>query len=126
MTILTEGSRKADFLVSEANGDRSRGVGIVTVPANTTEAAGTVMGQLTATDKFVRHAAGGADGSENETAVLFENLVNETGAPVDYDVTLIMRDAEVNQKHLTYEVGADAAQETASNAALAALGIVAR
>ena len=126
MTILTEGARKAEFLVSEANDWRSRDGITVTVPANTTLAAGTLLGQITATGLFVRHNAGAANGSQNEAGVLFQNLVNETGSPVDMEATNIARDAEVNGSDLTYEVGADAAQITTSNAALKALGIVVR
>lgn len=126
MAILTEGARKAEFLVSEANDWRSRDEGIVTVPADTTYEAGTVLGKITASGKFVRHAAGASDGSENEAGILFANLVNDTGSAVDFDATSIARDAEVNGSDLTYEVGADAAQITTSNAALAALGIIVR
>lgn len=128
MAILTEGARKAEFLVSEANDWRSRDEVIVTVPANTTYEAGTVLGKITASDKFVRHnaSASPADGSEAEAGILFANLVNDTGSAVDFDATSIARDAEVNGSDLTYEVGADAAQITTSNAALAALGIIVR
>ena len=126
MTILTEGARKAEFLVSEANDWRSRDGITVTVPANTTLAAGTLLGQITATGLFVRHDAGAANGSQSEAGVLYQNLVNDTGSPVDMEATNIARDAEVNGSDLTYEVGADAAQITTSNAALKALGIVVR
>lgn len=126
MAILTEGTRKAEFLVSEASDWRSRDEVVVTVPANTTYASGTILGQVTASGKFTRHAAGAANGSESEAGVLFEPLVNATGSAIDYDVTNIARDAEVNGAELTYEDGADAAQVTTSNTALAALGIIVR
>jgi hypothetical protein len=126
MAIFTEGARKAEFLVSEANDWRSRDEVVVTVPANTTYEAGTVLGQITASGKFVRHAAGAANGSETEAGILFTTLVNDTGSAVDYDATNIARDAEVNGSDLTYEDGADAAQITTSNAALASLGIIVR
>lgn len=126
MTILTEGARKAAFMISEANDWRSRDEVIVTVPADTTLEAGTLLGEITSSSKFVRHAAAAVDGSQNEAGILFANLVNTTGAPVDFDATNVARDAEVRQTDLTYEVGADAAQITTSNAALAALGIIVR
>ena len=126
MAILTEGTRKAEFLVSEANDWRSRDAVTVTVPANTTFASGTILGKLTASGKFVRHNAALDTGAEDESGILFEPLVNATGSAVDYDATNVARDAEVNGSDLTYEVGADGAQVITSNAALAALGIIVR
>jgi len=126
MAILTEGTRDMEFLVSEANDWRSRDEVTVTVPANTTFDAGTVMGKLTASGKFVRHNAALATGAENETAVLGFNVVNSTGSAADYTATVVARDAEVNGSDLTYEAGADGAQIITSNAALAALGIIVR
>lgn len=127
MAILTEGARKAEFMVSEANDWRSRDEGVVTVPANTTFAAGLVLGQQTSGLKFVRHDTDGTDdGRRTEAGILFAPLVNDTGSAVDYDATILVRDAEVNGSDLTYEAGADAAAITASNVALAALGIIVR
>lgn len=127
MAILTEGARKAEFMVSEANDWRSRDQGTVTVPANTTFAAGMVLGQQTSGLKFVRHDTDGTDdGRRTEAGLLFANLVNDTGSAVDFDATILVRDAEVNGTDLTYEDGADDAAKTASNVALAALGIIVR
>lgn len=126
MTILTEGARKAEFLISEAESYRSRDQIVVTVPANTTYEAGTVLGRITATGLFVRHDAAASNGSQNEAGILFQNLNNATGSPVDMDATNIARAAQVRGADLTYEDGADAAQITASNAALSALGVVVR
>jgi hypothetical protein len=126
MDILTEGTRKAEFLVSEANDWRSRDAVIVTVPANTTLASGTILGKITATGKFTRQDTAAVDGSQSHAALLFEPLVNNTAAAVDYDVTAVARDAEVNGADLTYEASATAGEITAANAALAALGIIVR
>lgn len=121
MAILTEGARNAQFLVSEANGFRSRGTGTVTVAVGGFS-AGTVLGKITASGKYVRVDSTKTDGSEDEAAILYENLT-ESG---DVDATLVLRDAEVVGAHLTYEDGADDAGETAANVALAALGIIVR
>ena len=120
MTILTEGARTADFLVSEANGYRSREEVVVDATGGAVE-PGSIMGIVTASGKYVRHDAAAVDGSEAEAGILFEGI----GA-VEDDRTMIIRDAEVNEAHLTYEVGADQAQIDVSNAALAALGIAVR
>jgi len=126
MATLTKIQSNASFIVSESNGYRSRDDVTVTVPASTTYAAGTLLGKITASGKYVRHAAAAADGSENEAGVLYETLVNTTVSAVDSESVSFARDAEVNGSELTYEVGADAAQITASNLALKALGIIVR
>ena len=126
MAILTKGKASAAFIVSESNGYRSRDDVTVTVPAATTYAAGTILGKITASGKYVRHAAGATDGSEDEAGVLCETLVNTAVSAVDSESVSFARDAEVNGSELTYEVGADAAQITASNLALKALGIIVR
>lgn len=121
MAILTEGTRKAEFIVSEANDYRSRDAVTVTVASGGFE-AGTILGKITATGKFVRHDAALTNGAEDEAAILFAPLT-EAG---DTEAAVIARDAEVDGSKLTYEDGADANQITTSNAALAALGIIVR
>ncbi|MCF3934339.1 head decoration protein [Acuticoccus sp. M5D2P5] len=122
MVTLTEGIRNASFLVSEANGMyRSREKVTVTVPSGGI-AAGTVLGAITASGKYVRHDSGLSNGAETEAGILYETLT----AAGDAEVTIIARDAEVVGAHLTYEDGADAAAITASNTALASLGIIVR
>jgi len=126
MATLTKIQSNASFIVSESSGYRSRDDVTVTVPATTTYAGGTILGKITASGKYVRHAAGATDGSEDEAGVLYETLANTTGSGVDNASVSMARDAEVNGSELTYEVGADAAQITASNLALKALGIIVR
>ncbi|WP_138438585.1 head decoration protein [Marinobacter alexandrii] len=221
MDIQVKGQESAEYLISEANGYRSREAVTVTVPASTTLAAGTILGKITTggatvvadagntgggsltldattpvlagaqvgdytatcivaaaaggtfrvenpdgvvmgdvdvgvafadkiaftindgtpdfavgdlftvtvaagSGKFVRHSADAIDGSQNEAAILYETLANTTVAAVDNTVTATVRDSEVSGEELTYEVGADAAQITASDAALKALGIIVR
>lgn len=120
MVILTEGVRAAAFLISEANGYRSRDEETVDATGGKLS-AGTVLGKVTASGKYVRHAAGASDGSENEAGVLYEGI----GA-VEDKRTVIKRSAEVHGSELTYEVGADAGQIIASDAALAAIGVIVR
>ena len=121
--MSTETMKRGDasFIVTEANGYRSRDVVTVTVPSGGLE-AGTILGKITATGKYVRHDASLSNGGEDETAILLQT-VTEAG---DAELTVIARDAEVNGAHLTYEDGADSTQETTSNTALAALGIIVR
>ena len=129
MATLTKRQSNASFIVSESNGYRSRDTVTVTVPASTTFGAGTLLGKITATGKFVRHDATvktTPDGSEVEAGILYETLTNTTASAADSESVSFARDAEVNGSELTYEAGADAAQITASDKALAALGIIVR
>jgi len=126
MATLIKGQANASFIVSESNGYRSRDTVNVTVPASTTYSAGTILGKITASGKLVRHAAGAVDGSEVEAGILYETLTNTTGSAADSEAVSFARAAEVNGSELTYEAGADAAQITASDSALAALGIIVR
>lgn len=120
MPPINMGKRDGDFLISEANDYRSRDQVTVDATGGALE-TGTVLGKVTASGKFVRHDAGAADGSETEAGILFYSQ----GA-VEQPATIIARDAEVHQSELTYEAGADQNQIDASNAALAAIGIVVR
>ena len=126
MATLTKLQATASFIVRESNGYRSRDDVTVTVPATTTYVAGTILGKITATGKFVRHAAGATNGSEDEAGVLYETITNTTGSGVDSTAVNFARDAEVNGHELTYQIGADAPQLVTSDAALKALGIIVR
>jgi hypothetical protein len=121
MPPIKEGSRKADFMISEANDWRSRDQVTVTVPANGLP-AGAVLGQVTATKKFVRHNPAAGDGSETAAGLLFEPLTE----PGDTPATNLARDAEVLGAHLTYADGATPAQIEATKADLAARGVIVR
>ncbi|MEL6101308.1 MAG: head decoration protein [Pseudomonadota bacterium] len=112
--------RNADFLISEANGFRSR----AEVTVNATTAAlepGTVLGMITSSGNYIRHDSGLSNGAQNVAGILMIAIGAE-GA----NRTVIVRDAEVAGADLIYEDGANASQITAANAALAALGIVVR
>ena len=68
MTVLVETRHPAEFILSEANGQRSReaitiasGAGII--------AAGTVLGKVTASGKYVASAVGASDGSQVPAAI---------------------------------------------------------
>lgn len=120
MAPVTMGKLSAEFLISEANDYRSRDEVTVDATGGALE-PGTILGIVTASGKYVRHNAAGVDGSQTEAGILMVAI----GA-VEDTRTVIARDAEVSESDLTYEVGADAAQVAASNAALASLGIVVR
>lgn len=127
MAPVTEGKRIAEFLLTEANGYRSREEVTVTVPANTTIPAGRIMAVVTATGVYVPHDADGTDnGTRAPRALLYDNLVNSTGAPVDTVATIIARDAEFRAASVTHDPAGNAAANASDLAALAAYGLIAR
>lgn len=120
MATVTDTPRAGAFIVSEANGGRSREVVTVTATGGAL-AAGTVLGKITATGKYVRHDDAASDGSETAAAILYAPI----GA-VEANVTVIARDTVVAGSYLTYEASATALEITEANAELAAVGIIVR
>ena len=123
MTTLSEGNHTAEFLIAEAPGHISRDAVTVTVPANTTLAPGYVLGQISATGKYVPYDDGYSDGRETADGVLYGELVNATGAPVDMDGVVINFCAEVDGDALTWPATTD---QTGGTADLKALGVKVR
>lgn len=126
MATLTEPRHPAEFLLSEANGHRSRDV--VTLASNgSTEIeyeAGAVLGKVTASGKYAVYDSAAVDGTQSAAAVLYEGVtVPATG---DLAAVAVVRDAEVKGDGLVYAAGQDAAAKTAAATDLAALGIVIR
>lgn len=123
MATLTQGLRPtAHYLVSEANGFRSRDTGVIASGSGKLD-AGTVLGRITASKKLVPLAPGASDGSQNAAAILYE-ACDATSADVRRTITA--RDSEVQAAVLVWAVGVNDTQKTAALAQLAALGIAAR
>lgn len=115
MSIVTMGTRTAEFLLSEAGGQRSREEITLAVTA-TALPAGQVLGKVTATGHYVPYDDALEDGGETAAAVLYEakeasDAVQQAGA--------VVRDAELIGSKLT---GLDAAGATD----LAAVGLIVR
>ncbi|MBN9022213.1 MAG: head decoration protein [Rhizobiales bacterium] len=123
MTVLLEARHPGEFLMTEANGRRSRetitiasGAGII--------APGTVLGKVTASGKYVASAVGASDGSQNPSAI---TIYGADATSADVDVAAIVRDAEVNGHCLVYHADRDQpAEKAAADVALAAIGIIVR
>ena len=123
MTVLIEGRHPGEFLMTEANGQRSRenitiasGAGIIT--------PGTVLGRITASGKYLASAVGATDGSQTAVAIALYGCDATSG---DADISAITRDAEVNASILTYHPDRDqAAEKTAAQGDLAMVGIIVR
>jgi hypothetical protein len=118
----------ACYLVSEANGTRSRDV--VTLAAGVVRNPGTVLGKVAATGKYVPvDPANGTgegetpDGSHIAVAVLFAAVDATVG---DKPAVITARDAEVEAAALIWPAAITPTQKTAALGQLAAVGIVAR
>lgn len=135
MTILEQDLRTtAHYLVSEANGYRSRDQVVIAAGAGNLK-AGAVLGKLVATGDYVpfdpRDVAGEGedpptaqtDGRQLATAILYEG-VDATVTAARRTVT--SRDAEVSEGALQWLDGLTFNQKTAALASLAAAGVIAR
>lgn len=98
--MATEPNHAGEFLLSEASGNRSREV--VTVVAGQVLAAGTVVGKITANDKYAVYDNGASDGTEVAAGVIYNAVdTSATGLNADSEQLVIVRDAEVDANLLT-------------------------
>lgn len=120
MPSQTESKHAGEFLISEANGHRSREE--LTIVSGQNLKAGDVVGKITASGKFKIYDNAAVDGSEAAAGVLYDDcdasLADKTGV-------IITRDAEVDEDLLGWGSN-DATGKTAGRADLKALGILVR
>ncbi|MHC2534211.1 head decoration protein [Bradyrhizobium diazoefficiens] len=122
MATFNEGRHPAEFLLSEANGQRSRGN--ITIAQNQTIVPGQVLGKVTASGQYVIHDPAAADGSQTAAALALYGAV--TGAGATAAISAIVRDAEVNGKTLTYKAGLTDPQKAQIAVDLAGVRIIVR
>lgn len=115
MATKTEALRTGEFIISEANGTRSREP-VSIAAAAAALVAGTVLGKITASGEYVAYSNAANDGSEVAAGILYA-AVGDSAA--DQPAVAIVRDAEVASNRLT---GLD----TAARNDLAALGVIVR
>ena len=90
MSTKSERTHDGEFIVSEANGYRSRDQVTVTVPNGEVYSPGLIL-MITASKYVAR-----TDGSTAAKGILFEECDNTDGvAPVDFTATIVNADAEV-------------------------------
>jgi hypothetical protein len=127
MTVFTEGRHAAEFILSEANGQRSRKNGVVSSGQNLV--AGQLV-QLSGTELVAKDENLETDGSVTTAVegILLEPVnASSTGTNADTPAAYIARDAEVNVNLLTFPAESTAGGEQAACiAGLALLGIIAR
>lgn len=123
MTVFNEPMLSFEAVVAEGNGTISRdkitiasGAGIVK--------AGTVLGKITASGKYVPSNVSASDGSQNACAV---SLVQVDATSGDVVTSALTRQAEVVAAMLQYDASVNTAPLIAAKvAALATVGIMAR
>lgn len=122
MPIQIEKTHAGGFVVSEANGTRSRE--LVVLAASQTIETGELLGKLTAGGQYVTLAPGAVDGSEVAAAIAYDTTT--TGAGETAEIVVIARDAEVNAGELVYPAAATDPQKATARSQLATLGVIAR
>jgi len=120
MPSKTQPKANASFILSEANGTLSRETVIIDTG---NLAAGTVLGRVTATGKYVQHAPGASNGSEHAVAVLYAATDATAG---DAKAVVIIRDAEVADNALTWATGITGPQKNTALARLAENHVIVR
>lgn len=121
MAVLTEGAHTGEYLVSEANGIRSRDSEILTNGQDLV--SGTLVGKVTTGGKLVRYDPDATTGEESVYGILYDNVFAD-GA--DKSCVVSVRDSEIAGAKLTYSDGADAAAIAVADAELKALGLIVR
>jgi hypothetical protein len=125
MSTYNEPMRPLEFVISEANGQRSRDQ--VTLLASQGDLVpGTVLAKITSSGKYVPYdddANGTTAGVGIALAILCYPAANSAS---DQSVTVIARDSEVDSALLTWEASNDNTEKTAGIADLAAVGIIVR
>jgi hypothetical protein len=119
----TEDSSPGIFILSESPGTISRDTVSVTVPAATTLAPGTVLGQLSGTGAYAPYDDRESDGTENAAGVLYGELVNDGNAPIDIAAMILDWGCALRADGLVWAAGVDVDGGLAD---LAGIGIKAR
>jgi hypothetical protein len=122
MAVLTEGRHAAEFLLTEANGARSRET--VTLAESQSVVPGAVLGKVTASGEYGAFDPAAEDGLEAAAGVALYAAATEAAETAP--LVIIARDAEVNQHCLEWPSGITDPEKTAAIAQLAALGIIVR
>lgn len=119
-TVLTEKRHTGAHVASEANGQRSRENIVIASGQNL--GVGRVLGQITASKKYVALNPGASDGSQNAAGALYA-AVDATSS--DKPGVGFVRDCELKDGELDWG-SLTTNQITAAKAQLAALGVIVR
>lgn len=121
MNILKDSPGAGHFILSQANGYRSRQR--VNFGPGQTIKAGQLYGVVTASKLAVKLDPGAADGSQTAAGIAFDDVVTTTAS---VEGVGIERDAEVAQVRLIWDPAVTEPQKVAALATLAGKGVIAR
>jgi len=99
---ITEGRHAGEFIMSEANGQRSREN--VTIVSGQVLGPGQVLGKISSGGKYTAINQGAGDGSETAAGILI-GACDASGG--DVEAAIIARDAEVNGNCLDWGAESD-------------------
>lgn len=122
MAALNETKHAGGFILSEANGNRSREN--VTIAASQTLQAGAVLGKVTSTGHYAVYNNDTNDGTETAAGILLNPVT--TGSGETKAAAIIARDAEVLGEELVWGATQDGTDQAAGIADLQSLGIIVR
>jgi hypothetical protein len=122
MAATTESARNVEVLLSEANGTLSREQITVASGAGAL-AAGTILGKVTASGKYIAYDDDNVDGSEVAAAVL---LYATDATSADVAAVVIARQAEVKADKIVWATTNDTGDKAAGIVDLAAKNIIIR
>lgn len=118
--MKTQGIQDFEGLLSEANGKRSREVGIIT---GGNYVSGTILGKITVGGKYAARESDAADGSEVAVAVLGANV---DASEADKTGVIFVRDCEWSKTLLSHHADEDGTAQASAIAELAGKGIIIR
>lgn len=122
MASIDETTHAGGFILSEANGKRSREN--ITIASGAGKLpAGTVLGKVTSTGFYVAYDNDATNGSQTAVGVLIAG-VDATSSQVA--AAMIARDAEVNENELVWDDDNGTSDINAGIADLANVGIIVR
>lgn len=121
VTPLVEQWHDGGFLVSQPNGHRHVDQGVLIAGAKVL--AGTIVGKITASGKFVTCISTASDGSQVPAGILFGT---KDATAADKPCLVVRRDCEVNTSELIWDASFNAGAITTGLATLAGLGIIGR
>lgn len=121
MTTQNETTHAGDFILSEANGNRSRDN--ATLISGQDLQAGAVIGKITSGGKWTAYDPSASDGSQTNLGILL-SAIDASGG--DTACVVIARDCEVNGDQLIYKDVSPAPVPATVATALLLTGIVVR
>lgn len=120
MPSITENPHAGSFILSEANGDRSRENVVIAQGENLI--AGALLGKITSSGEYAEHDPDATDGTQTVAGIL---IGASDASTVKQDAAAIVRDAEVIEAQLDMD-DLDTSETAAAIADLLSLGIIVR